>query len=130
MSDPIFNGNNPYPYFTCDQDPTSSEPAVTAIGIPNDWMFWWWNTATGDIFFNTQNIENDLIWKKVNYLVITAAQHIGNAINNLQTNYNNLSILSLSKALNSTNIALNDMANKFNTLLGHLRDQGLQLPPN
>jgi len=42
MADPVYNGNSPS-YFMCDRDPTASEPNVSSIPFPSDWLIGWWN---------------------------------------------------------------------------------------
>lgn len=51
---------------------------------------------------------------------------IGNATNNLPTNFNLVSgLLGVANGLNDANTAQNDMANKFNSLVSELRTLGL-----
>jgi hypothetical protein len=140
MSDPIFVNDFPFLYFTCDRDPTSSESIVTLNTGSIAGLFFWWNQTSNNLFFNTQNVENDLLWHNLNGTSIEAAANIAdvanNATNNLPTNYDaSTSLVALATALNASNAAQNDLATKYNdlatklnTLFSHLEAQGLQLP--
>lgn len=127
MSDPILVQQFFFPYFSCDRNPTSSEPVVTANTGGYSFLFFWYNTTDQTVWYNTQNIEDDMKWDELG--TVAPANHIADVATNLQTNYNALtSLLSLSAGLNATNTNINDMATKFNTLLDHLETQGFQLP--
>ena len=139
MSNPIFVQGYFFPYFSCDRDPTASESIVTASTGGVNFLFFWVNTVTNEIFYNTQNTENSLLWKKIGASISSQA-HINDAAidaaTNAPTNLNVLTTLlgSLTGEVNATNTKqnalaakYNDLAVKFNTLLDHLEAQGLQL---
>lgn len=65
MSDPVLVNDygNAFLYYTCDRDPTSSEP-LTYNGYSNLLMYWW-NTTSGDIFQCVNNTSSSMIWQKI-----------------------------------------------------------------
>lgn len=65
MSDPILSSNiygNVYLYYTCDRDPTSSEPLV--FNDITDLLFIWWNKTTNNFFRCVDNTSDSMIWVK------------------------------------------------------------------
>src|SRR6478736_4329160 len=64
MADPVLVYNASYIYFTCDRDPTGTEAIVSAAGIPSNWMFYWWNLSTNDVFVCQDGSASPLIWWK------------------------------------------------------------------
>lgn len=64
MANPVLVYNASYIYFTCDRDPTTSEPIVSAAGIPSNWLFYWWNLTTNDIFVCQDGSASPLAWFK------------------------------------------------------------------
>jgi len=79
MSDPIFESNNPFPYFTCDRAPTASEPVVSTIGIPTNWLVMWWDTSADKFYFWIGRTEDALVWQEVP-LTIEAGEAIENVV--------------------------------------------------
>lgn len=67
MSDPVLagDGNNPFLYYTCDRDPTATEPDVDPAVISAGYMFFWKNTDTGDLFSHASGFSGSMIWKKL-----------------------------------------------------------------
>lgn len=61
MSDPTLS---PYPfyYYTCDRDPTASEPLI--FNNYPGFMFFWWNTTSNDIFINIVSTTDSMVWEK------------------------------------------------------------------
>lgn len=94
MSSPVFVSNNPYTYFTCDRNPTPTEPDVTSIGIPSDWIVHWWNTTSMDLFQLQNRTAGSLIWQKI------------------VTNANFSSVASLSLPAVAISGSYNDLSNK------------------
>lgn len=64
MANPVLVTNCTYIYFTCDRDPTGTEPIVSAVGIPSNWLFYWWNTITNDVFSCQNGSATPLVWWK------------------------------------------------------------------
>jgi|GEM_PF-4851680 len=64
MADPVLVYNAAYVYFTCDRDPTATEPIVSGYSIPNTWLFYWWNTTTNDVFVCQNGSASPLVWWK------------------------------------------------------------------
>lgn len=64
MANPVLVYNAAYIYFTCDRDPTATETIVSAVGIPANWLFYWWNTTTNDIFVCQNGSATPLVWWK------------------------------------------------------------------
>ena len=75
MSDPVLQGY-PFYYFTCDRDPTASEPLV--FNDYSDFGFFWWNTISNDFFRCVDDTEDALVWNKtvtdVNILNVIKSQ--------------------------------------------------------
>lgn len=69
MSDPILVQQYFFPYFSCDRDPTSSEPVVTANTGSYSFLFFWYNTTENSVWYNTQNMEDDMKWNKLSIVV-------------------------------------------------------------
>lgn len=64
MSDPVLTSNtygNIFLYYTCDRDPTSSEPLV--YNNMNDLVMFWWNTTTKNLFWCTDNTSDAMVWR-------------------------------------------------------------------
>ncbi len=62
-----------YIYFTNTVDPTGTEPVVSGFSLPANWLFYWWNTATNDIFYCVDATATPLVWiKEVNATNIAA----------------------------------------------------------
>lgn len=138
MSDPVFESNNPFSYFTCDRAPTASEPVVSGVGIPTNWLVVWWNTSENIFYFWIGRTEDALVWVKIPQ-TITEAAHIADAetdaATNAPTDFNVITTLlgTLTNEVNSGNTRYNDLATKYNdlatkvnTLFSHLESQGLQ----
>lgn len=66
MSNPVYVNNASYVYFTCDRDPTASEPDVVSQGVTTvNWPFFWWNQTSGDIFtYKGTDGSGNLLWRK------------------------------------------------------------------
>ena len=64
MSDPIYQGTD-QGYFTCDRDPTISEPIIDIIPFPNPWLIYWWNKTSNNIFQCVDITSGDMIWQKI-----------------------------------------------------------------
>lgn len=63
MSDPIIAPyGGAFIYYTCDRNPTSSEPLVYN-NIP-DLLLFWWNTVTDSLFWCTDNTSNAMVWQQ------------------------------------------------------------------
>lgn len=153
MSDPVLQGNNPYLYFTCDRDPSATEPVVTSSGVLGlGYFFFWWNTTTNKIFDFGGGTSGSFVWNEdintgnfaaklatLGITPITPASHINDAATDAATNApTNLNVLTtllgtLTGEVNATNAKqnalaakYNDLATKFNTLMDHLEAQSLQ----
>lgn len=64
MANPVLVYNAAYVYFTCDRDPTGTEAIVSGYGIPSNWLFYWWNTTTNDVFICQNGSATPLVWWK------------------------------------------------------------------
>lgn len=64
MSDPVFVNGASYVYFTCDRDPTPTEADVDAIGLPADWLVYWWNQTTKTVFILQNTTNGSYIWQQ------------------------------------------------------------------
>ena len=62
MSDPVLS-SYPYYYYTCDRDPTSSEPLI--FSGYSLFGFYWWNTISNDFFVCLNDTANSLVWQKI-----------------------------------------------------------------
>lgn len=64
MSNPVLSSNtygNPFLYYTCDRDPTSSEPLV--YNNISDLLIFWWNTTSKNLFWCTDNTASSMVWR-------------------------------------------------------------------
>lgn len=64
MPSPTLIYNTQYIYFTNTVDPTATEPVVSSYSLPANFLFYWWNTATNDIFYCVDPSVPTLVWKK------------------------------------------------------------------
>lgn len=64
MASPVLVYNTQYIYFTNNIDPTGTEPVVSSYNLPSNFLFYWWNTSTNDIFYCANPSESPLVWKK------------------------------------------------------------------
>lgn len=64
ISDPILVDVFPFLYYTCDRDPTSTEPVISSIPFPSLSYFFWWNKITNDVFDCIDVTAEDLKWNK------------------------------------------------------------------
>lgn len=64
MSDPVLVGEygNAFIYYTCDRDPTSSEPLI--YNGYSDLLLLWWNQTTNSLFWLVNDTANSLIWEE------------------------------------------------------------------
>lgn len=69
MSAPVYQGNNPYIYFTCDRAPTAIEADVSVIGIPTDYYTFWWDQVNKNMYQMMDGTAGALVW----HLVVTPA---------------------------------------------------------
>ena len=62
MSDPVLVSayGNVFIYYTCDRDPTSSEPLVYS-GY-SDLLLLWWNQNTNSLFWCVDNTADEMVW--------------------------------------------------------------------
>ena len=61
MSDPVItNYGGAFIYYTCDRDPTSSEPLI--LNNLDDFLMVWWNTSTNKLFWCMDDTADSLIW--------------------------------------------------------------------
>lgn len=65
MSDPVFENNNPFTYFSCDRDPTETEPIVASSPFVDGWLIHWWNTSSKQIFQFQGGTNGSYLWYKV-----------------------------------------------------------------
>lgn len=66
MADPVFTSSsfgNSFIYYTCDRDPTGSEPLVYN-NIPGLTIFWW-NTVSNNWFRCINNTADSMVWVKI-----------------------------------------------------------------
>jgi hypothetical protein len=128
MGDPVLagGGNNPFLYYDCDRDPTATEPDIDTAILTADYLFFWRNTTSGDVFIYGGGTSGSFIWNKAK--LPPAAEHIADAATNAPTNLNTITTLLgvLTGEVNAANERYNDLATKFNTLLSHLETQNLQ----
>jgi hypothetical protein len=64
MPSPSLVYSTQYIYFTSTVDPTGTEPVVSGYGLPANWLFYWWNTTTNDIFYCVDPTGSPLVWEK------------------------------------------------------------------
>lgn len=64
MSSPIYQGLSSG-YFSCDRDPTSSEPEVNAIPFPSTWLTLWWNQTSENLFYCNDPTQSTLVWHEI-----------------------------------------------------------------
>jgi hypothetical protein len=64
MSDPVYQGTN-QGYFTCDRDPTTSEPVIDSIPFPSPWLIYWWNQTSNNIFQCVDLTASAMIWQQI-----------------------------------------------------------------
>lgn len=65
MSDPVYQNNNPFTYFTCDRDPTATEPVVASSPFIDGWLIVWWNMTSKEIFQFQGGSNGSFIWYKI-----------------------------------------------------------------
>lgn len=65
MSDPVLVSmyGNAFIYYTCDRDPTSSEPLV--YNGYSDLLLLWWNTEDSTLFFCLDDTLGSMDWQQV-----------------------------------------------------------------
>jgi len=64
MADPVYVGANPS-YFLCDRDPTASEPIVSSIPFPSDWLIGWWNQTNSTYWMCFDLTADALVWHEM-----------------------------------------------------------------
>lgn len=64
MSDPVITPyGGAFIYYTCDRDPTATEPLV--YNNYSDLLLLWWNTASSTLFWCLDNTSGDMNWQEI-----------------------------------------------------------------